>query len=146
MSQWLFLLYQLVWYQIFVFDFWRRRSFFRPLGNKPFFQYFRVFFMTRETYSWSQGSGGSRPKGGPKWGPGFFEMLKQNWFANIACPAGFSSFCVFSLFYFIFFCQNKEGQGPFPRSATARWHARRTDTKMKALKKSILIVDRSRPL
>ena len=44
MSQWLFLRYQLVWYQIFVFDFWRRRSFFRPLGTKPFFQYFRVFF------------------------------------------------------------------------------------------------------
>ena len=36
-------------------------------------------------------------------GAGFFEMLKQNWFANIACPASFSSFSVFSLFYFIFF-------------------------------------------
>ena len=30
---------------------------------------------------------------------GFFEMLKQNWFANIACFAGFSSFGVFSVFY-----------------------------------------------
>ena len=54
-----------------------------------------------------QASGGSRPcaKGG---GPVFFKMLNQNWFANIACPAGFSSFYAFSLFYFIF-CQNKGG-------------------------------------
>ena len=39
-------------------------------------------------------------------GTGFFEMLKQNRFANIACPAGFSSFYVFSLFYFSFFFAN----------------------------------------
>ena len=40
-------------------------------------------------------------------------MLKQNWFASIACPAGFSSFCVFSLFYlFIFFAKITGGPGP----------------------------------
>ena len=45
-------------------------------------------------------------------------MLKQHWFANIACPAGFSSFCVFSLFYF-FSVKIRWGPGPSPRSATA---------------------------
>ena len=72
-------------------------------------------------YSIQQTSGGSRPraKGGEQF---FFEMLKQNWFANIACPAGFSSFCDFH--YFIFVFQNKGGggagpPGPSPRSATA---------------------------
>ena len=51
-------------------------------------------------------------KGG---GGSFFEMLKQNLFANIACPASFSSFCVFSLFYLIlFFRQNKIRRGRAP--------------------------------
>ena len=43
-------------------------------------------------------------------------MLKQNGFTNIACPAGFSSFCVFSLFFF--FAKIRGGPGPSPRSAT----------------------------
>ena len=52
---------------------------------------------------------------------GSFDMLKQNWFANIAYPASFSSFCVFSLFHFIFFAKIRGGLGhpsPSPRSAT----------------------------
>ena len=54
-------------------------------------------------------------------------MLKQNWFANIACPSGFFSFCVFLLFYcFFFFAKIREGgpgpPGPSPRSATEYYH------------------------
>ena len=48
---------------------------------------------------------------------GSFDMLKQNWFANIACSAGFSSFCIFSLFFYYFFFAKIRGQGPGPPRA-----------------------------
>ena len=42
--------------------------------------------------------------------PVFFEMLKQNWFVDIARPAGFSFFCVFSLFIILFARINQTNQ------------------------------------
>ena len=56
----------------------------------------RVILRREEDEKGFEISGGFRPwaKGG---GVGFFEVLKQNWFANIACPAGFSSFLTFFL-------------------------------------------------
>ena len=60
--------------------------------------------ITRRFYICDSGGSGPPDKGGR-----FFWVI---WFANIA---GFSFFCVFSLFFF--FCQNKGG--PSPRSTTA---------------------------
>ena len=53
--------------------------------------------------------------------PGFFEILKQNWFANIACPAGLVLLSTFFHYFIIFFAKIRQGRrppGPSPRSTS----------------------------
>ena len=69
-------------------------------------------------------------------------MLKQNWFANIACPSGFSSYSVFSLFYlFIVFAKVRGDPGPpgpSPRSATVKYRSGRSNRNADALRRKLV--------